>query len=92
MDLKTKVLERLRTVGSTVGSQKLALQYVLDNQRDIFQFMQLWSETDILCFYGEHCQEVEIRCAEQEMFMDSAPRDKLKFALEQILMEVEETL
>lgn len=90
MNLKDKVSKQVTFMGKTPGGCKLVLHNLLDNGRDIFQFMQLFTEKAIEDFYYEHAVEIDEICAEDEELGQLAGiRNGTKLALEKTLMIIE---
>jgi len=90
MDLKMVVNERVTFMGRTPGGCKLALHNLLDNSRDVFQFMQLFNDADIATFYDAHQEEIDALCIEdQEDYEEASEYESVKLALEKTLMLIE---
>jgi len=95
MTLKEQVRTQVQFMGKTPGGQKLVLCGLLNDGRDIFQFMQLFSESAIKKFYHENREEVDRLCSEEDEMTAAAEltgaweQDHLKLAFEKILMVIE---
>lgn len=98
MSLSKRVHEQIVFMGKTPGGCKLVLCNLLDHQRDIFQFMQLFTAQAIKECYYKYRKEVDGICSEDDVLVAEAEltgaweRDHLKCALERILMLIEKEL
>ena len=90
MNLKESVSKQVTFMGKTPGGCKLVLHNLLDNGRDILQFMQLFNEKAIEAFYHKHASEIDALCAEdEELGQMSGVQNGTKLALEKTLMLIE---
>lgn len=91
MSLKETVRKQVNFMGRTPGGCKLVIHDLLDNGRDIFQFMQLFNEEAIEDFYYAHAAEIDEICAEdQEALAEEASiHNGTKLALEKTLILIE---
>lgn len=92
MTLKERVHEQVLFAGKTPGGCKLALHNLLDNGRDVFQFMQLFNKEDIEGFYYAYAQEIDELCAGDVDMLSGeeiSMREGTKHALEKTLMLIE---
>lgn len=90
MSLKEKVSNQVAFMGKTPGGCKLVLRNLLDDGRDVFQFMQLFNEEAIEEFYYEYAVEIDQLCAEdQELGQMLGMREGTKLALEKTLIIIE---
>lgn len=89
MNLKEKVSAQVASVGKTPGGCKLVIHNLLDNGRDIFQFMQLFTKEAIEDFYYKYAVEIDLLCAEDESEAATDTFEYTKLALEKTLMVIE---
>jgi len=89
MNLKDRVGKQVAFVGKTPGGCKLVIHNLLDNGRDIFQFMQLFTKAAIEAFYYEYAIEIDLLCAEDESEAATNIFEYTKLALEKTLMIIE---
>jgi len=90
MDLKESVSKQVTFMGKTPGGCKLVLRSLLDDGRDILQFMQLFTDADIATFYDTHQEEIDVLCIEdQENYEEASEYESVKLALEKTLMLIE---
>lgn len=90
MSLNDVVGNQVAKMGSTPGGCKLLLHDLLDNGRDVFQFMQLFNEKAIESFYYGHAGEIDRLCAEHAELPEGASiREGTKLALEKVLILIE---
>lgn len=90
MNLKERVSAQVTFMGKTPGGCKLVLRSLLDDGRDVFQFMQLFNEKDIELFYCKHVAEIDELCAEdEELGQLLGVRNGTKLALEKTLIIIE---
>jgi len=91
MNLKERVSNQVAFIGKTPGGCKLVLRNLLDDGRDVFQFMQLFSQEAIVGFYRTHQEEIGELCREEEELTIDARsvRGYVKLALEKTLMLIE---
>jgi len=91
MNLKERVKAQVTFMGKTPGGCKLVLRSLLDDGRDVSQFMQLFNEKAIEEFYYEHASEIDELCAEDQDVLpeDASMFDGTKHALEKTLMLIE---
>lgn len=90
MNLKERVSAQVTFMGKTPGGCKLVLRSLLDDGRDVFQFMQLFNTKDIDAFYDTYEDEIDMLCVEdQEGYEEASERDSVKLALEKTLIIIE---
>lgn len=90
MNLKERVSNQVAFMGKTPGGCKLVLRNLLDDGRDVFQFMQLFTTADIDKFYDTHEEEIDELCTEdQENYEEASEYESVKLALEKTLMLIE---
>lgn len=90
MDLKEAVSNQVAFTGRSPGGCKLILRNLLDDGRDIFQFMQLFKQEDIVEFYHTHREAICKFCSEEdELVVDASVRGYVKLALEKVLIVIE---
>lgn len=91
MDLKETVNKQVTFMGKTPGGCKLVIHDLLDNGRDIFQFMQLFDEAAIEKFYYTHAVDIDELCAtDNDMLPEEVSMcEGTKHALEKTLMIIE---
>ncbi len=91
MRLKMVVNKQVMLMGKTPGSRKLILHNLLDNGRDICQFMQLFDNTAVETFYDEHAGEIDEMCTEDVDLLPTGVSiaDQVRHALEKTLMLIE---
>ena len=91
MDLKETVRNQVAFVGKTPGGCKLALRSLLDDGRDVLQFMQLFTQEAIKDFAFTHADEIATICAEDEEILPSGAsmQAMTKLALEKTLILIE---
>lgn len=91
MNLKESVSNQVAFSGRTPGGCKLVLHDLLDNGRDVFQFMQLFNEQDIKNFAFRHTEEITTLCAEDDEILPAGASLKAmtKLALEKTLIIIE---
>jgi len=90
MHLKIVVSKQVSFMGKTPGGCKLVLHNLLDNGRDVFQFMQLFSDTAVMDFYYEHAVEIDTLCTEDGEAPEGINiREGTKLALEKTLIIIE---
>lgn len=90
MTLREQVDKQVLLRGNTPGGCKLVLHNLLDNGRDIFQFMQLFNGRDIDEFYDAHEDEIDKLCTDdQEDYEEANEYDSVRLALEKTLMLIE---
>lgn len=98
MTLREQVQKQLQFMGKTPGGCKLTLCNLLDHQRDVFQFMQLFDTRAIDECYYKYRSEIDTICSEDDALVAEAEltgdweRDHLKCALERMLMLIEKEL
>ena len=78
-------------MGKTPGGCKLVLHNLLDNGRDVFQFMQLFTDAAIEDFYYAYSREIDELCAEDSDMLsgDTNVLEGTKLALEKTLVIIE---
>lgn len=90
MTLREQVHKQVLLMGRTPGGCKLTLHNLLDNGRDVFQFMQLFKQEDIVQFYYNYQEEIGTLCTEEdELVTDPSVRGYVKLALEKTLILIE---
>jgi len=91
MDLKEAVSNQVAFTGGSPGGCKLVLRNLLDDGRDVFQFMQLFTQEAIKAFAFTHAEEIATICAEDEEILPSGAsmQAMTKLALEKTLIIVE---
>lgn len=90
MTLRERVHKQVLFVGRTPGGCKLVLHDLLDNGRDILQFMQLFKQEDVVQFYYNHQEAIGALCAEEEeLVVDASVQGYVKLALEKTLILIE---
>ena len=90
MTLKERVHKQVLFAGGTPGGCKLVLKNLLDNGRDVFQFMQLFGQEAIVQFYYDYQEEISALFREDDgLLVDEGVRGYVKLALEKILMLIE---
>lgn len=92
MTLREKVQKQVTFMGRTPGGCRLVLHDLLDNGRDVFQFMQLFTEDEVEVFYYIHAKEIDTLCTEDEvegLAAETTIHGDTKLALEKILMLIE---
>ena len=90
MNLKERVKAQVTFMGKTPGGCKLVLRSLLDDGRDVFQFMQLFNEADIEGFYYAYAAEIDQFCAEdEELGQTLGVQNGTKLALEKTLILIE---
>ena len=93
MTLLETVHERVLFNGRTPGGCQLVLNNLLDCGRDVFQFMRLFSVTDVNKFYFSHQEEIDNLCNEDEELLDGLYNPSYtKLALEKCLMLIEQEI
>lgn len=89
MNLKESVSKRVTFMGRTPGGCKLVLHNLLDDGRDVFQFMQLFTKASIEAFYYEYVTEIDALCTEDGGYEEANIQEGVKLALEKTLMLIE---
>lgn len=91
MNLLEEVRERVLFNGRTPGGCQLVLNNLLDYNRDVFQFIQLFTARDINMFYLKHQVEIDELGEEDQELLTEPPgvQTWVKLALEKCLMQVE---
>ena len=90
MDLKEAVSNQVAFTGGSPGGCKLVLRNLLDDGRDVFQFMQLFTQDAIVEFYHTHQEAIRKFCSEEdELVTDASVRGYVKLALEKVLIIIE---
>lgn len=93
MNLKETVNSQVLFMGRTPGGCKLAIHNLLDNGRDIFQFMQLFNEEAIEEFYYDHAGDIDKLLEDDNIAIELlSMHDGTKLALEKTLMLIEQEL
>lgn len=90
MNLKEAVSNQVAFTGRTPGGCKLVLRSLLNDGRDVFQFMQLFDKRAIEEFYHTYSVEIDELCAEdEELAEDASMQTGTKLALELVLIIIE---
>ena len=90
MTLREQVYKQVLFMGKTPGGCKLVLHNLLDNGRDIFQFMQLFNQEAITNFYYNYQEEIgDLLREDNALLIDAGVREYVKLALEKVLMLIE---